>query len=80
MSEEDNRQRGGHGSPLPLKQHSMIVSEFQQRKTERHETIRAEFEQLTRDGGKKMAVYELLGKKYGYTAHRIWEIVNGREK
>lgn len=58
----------------------MIVSEFQQRKTERHETIRAEFEQLTRDGGKKMAVYELLGKKYGYTAHRIWEIVNGREK
>ena len=58
----------------------MIVSEFQQRKTERHETICAEFEQLTRDGGKKMAVYELLAKKYGYTAHRIWEIVNGREK
>lgn len=57
-----------------------MVTQFQKEKMQKHEAIRQDFAGMVSRGGAKTAIYEELGKKYGYTAHRIWEIVNGREK
>lgn len=56
----------------------MTETDFQKRKTERYNAIRQDFAQLQAEGGQAMAMYEVLGKKYGFTAAHIYRIVSNK--
>ena len=52
-----------------------IKSNFQLSKERKYAAIRQEYAEMAARGGQKMAVYQILADKYGYTEHHIRIII-----